>query len=179
VREFVIGEKKKAKLVKSAPSLADDSEPVEPARALTQPPRAFKSGATSPARGKPAPAPPPPRASTVSQRAPAPVVRRPAFQTPTISTTVAPRAARSARRYGQRQFVVRYDEAFVGFFEADTDISPREAFIRVAADLGASDDSFDPDRLEIYKPVLLRGARPQNGIARVKGKLRRVAAKST
>ena len=146
MREFIIEERKKPKLVKSSPGIGNDAVPARPARPAELPARGFT------------------------------VVSNPTAKARSSSRTSASSGAapRGTRRNGHRQFVVSYAGSFVGFFEAEADITPREAFIRVAADLAAGDDGFDPEKLEIYKPVLLRGARPANGCPRVRGKLKRV-----
>ena len=76
------------------------------------------------------------------------------------------------KRHGNRSFVVSYKGAFVGFFEAEAELTPREAFVRIASDMAARDPAFEPGRLELYKPVLIKSARPSNGLEKLRGKLR-------
>lgn len=78
------------------------------------------------------------------------------------------------RKHGERRFVVAYRGSFVGFFEAESELTPREAFIRVASDMAARDGSFDPQRLELFRPVLLKNARPTEDLHLLRGKLRTV-----
>jgi hypothetical protein len=89
----------------------------------------------------------------------------------------APREARAVapqRKRGERRFIIAYDGVFVGFFEAVEEVTPREAFVRVAQDM-AEDESFDPDKLALYKPVLLRSARPARGVNVIRGKMARLS----
>jgi hypothetical protein len=111
--------------------------------------RAGSSAATAPE--KPAEAP-------VSTRAPASSPEDPA----------------RPRKKGERSFIISYDGVFVGFFEAEGDVTPREAFLRVAQEL-ASEDGFDAERLELYKPVLIRNAKPAKAIHVVRGKMAKLS----
>ena len=89
----------------------------------------------------------------------------------------APREAKagsSPRKRGERQFIIAYDGVFVGFFEAVEEVTPREAYVRVAQDL-AEDESFAPEKLSLYKPVLLRSARPARGVNVIRGKMARLS----
>ncbi len=92
----------------------------------------------------------------------------------------SPRAAaappRAGRRRGERNFVVAYDGRFVGVFEAEEELTPREAFVRVAGDLSCRKD-FDPEKVQLYKPVLLRSARPPKGAKFVSGKLTEIGGR--
>jgi hypothetical protein len=83
---------------------------------------------------------------------------------------------RPARRRGERNFVVAYDGRFVGVFEAEEELTPREAFLRVAGDLSCR-KNFDPEKLQLYKPVLLRSARPPKGSKFVSGKLTEIGGR--
>ncbi len=108
------------------------------------------------------------------------------YQTPAIVAKSAPRATKELepsakgkiekpaprKRHGERIFVVSYESGFVGFFEAAAELTPREAFIRVASDMAARDPDFDPERLELYKPVLIKSARPTDGLDKLRGRLR-------
>lgn len=82
-----------------------------------------------------------------------------------------PAVPAAPRRRGERNFLVRYDGHFVGVFEAEEDLTPRQAFILVARDLAAADPAFAPEKLEIFKPVLLKAARPAKGLGAIRGKL--------
>ena len=75
------------------------------------------------------------------------------------------------KRRGQRSFIIALDGKFVGYFESDRDISSREAYLRIAQELAGADEQFEPGKLELYKPVLLRGARPSLGLNVVRGKI--------
>ena len=110
-----------------------------------------------------------------------PVKRAPAS---TGSTTKAPALTRAParspadpsklRKKGERSFIIAYDGVFVGFFEAEGEVTPREAFLRVAQEL-ASEEGFEAERLELYKPVLLRNAKPAKAIHVVRGKLAKLS----
>ena len=80
------------------------------------------------------------------------------------------------RKRGERAFFVAYDGSFVGFFEAEAETTPRQAFGRVAEELASSDKNFDPAKLELHKPVLLRGARATKNHKLVRGKLTRLSS---
>ncbi len=82
----------------------------------------------------------------------------------------------AARRRGERNFVVAYEGRFVGVFEAEEELTPREAFLRVAGDLSGRKD-FDPEKLQLYKPVLLRSARPPKGGKFVSGTLTEIGGR--
>jgi hypothetical protein len=86
----------------------------------------------------------------------------------------APRAdvkPAASKRGGQRSFIIALNGNFVGYFEADRDITSREAYLRIAQELAAADEKFELEKLELYKPVLLRGARPSPGLKVVRGKM--------
>lgn len=87
----------------------------------------------------------------------------------------SPAPRRAQRKRGERGFVVRYRGALVGFFEAEAEITPREAFLRVAQALSAAEERFDAGKLEICKPVPLKSARPRGGSKLARGELRHVA----
>lgn len=78
------------------------------------------------------------------------------------------------RKKGERSFIIAYDGVFVGFFEAEGEVTPREAFLRVAQEL-ASEEGFEAEKLELYKPVLLRNAKPAKAIHVVRGKLAKLS----
>jgi hypothetical protein len=80
------------------------------------------------------------------------------------------------RERGERAFFISYEGSFMGFFEAEVDTTPRQAFLRVAEEMVSSDKNFDPDQLELHKPVLLRAARPTKNCKLVRGKLTRIAS---
>jgi len=69
--------------------------------------------------------------------------------------------------------VVSYEGRFIGFFEAEDVITPRQAFLYVAREL-ASRGPFEPNELALHKPVLIRSARPPKGSTFVRGRLARV-----
>lgn len=117
---------------------------------------------------------------------PSPPSSRRRYQTPAIVAKQASRPAKDLKpaaksstesppprkRHGEKIFVVSYEGSFVGFFEAAAELTPREAFLRVASDMAARDPDFEPERLEIYKPVLIKSARPADGLQRLRGRLR-------
>jgi hypothetical protein len=84
--------------------------------------------------------------------------------------------AKLHRKRGERAFFIAYDGSFVGFFEAEAETTPRQAFLRVAEELASSDKEFDLAKLELHKPVLLRGARPTKNCKLVRGKLTRLSS---
>jgi hypothetical protein len=103
--------------------------------------------------------------------------RFPAAATRPREERPAPREAKAGsppRKRGERQFIIAYDGVFVGFFEATEEVTPREAYVRVAQDL-AEDESFDSEKLSLYKPVLLRSARPARGVNVIRGKMARLS----
>jgi hypothetical protein len=81
--------------------------------------------------------------------------------------------ARKARR-NYRSFVVRYGGEFTGIYNAEMEITPRAAFRRVEQGLLAENPGFDPNLLELYRPVLLRSARPARPVRPVRGKLEKL-----
>lgn len=83
----------------------------------------------------------------------------PAETVPAAGEGARPTSPRRARRRKERNFVVAYDGRFIGVFEARQELTPNEAFVRVAGDLACRKD-FDPEKIRLYKLVLLRGARP-------------------
>lgn len=105
------------------------------------------------------------------------------YSTPAIQRQpVLPSAPRATagkpnNKVGQRCFVVAYKGSFIGFFEAQTTLKPHEAFLRVAADMAARDESFVPARLELFKPVLIKSARPPEDENLFRGKLRCVRSR--
>jgi len=80
------------------------------------------------------------------------------------------------RERGERAFFIAYDGSFVGFFEAEAETTPRQAFVRVAEELAAGDKDFDETKLELHKPVLLRAARPTKSHKLIRGKLTRLSS---
>jgi len=86
-------------------------------------------------------------------------------------------AAGKKPRHGQRCFIVSYKGSFLGFFESESELTPRDAFLRIAADMAARDAGFEPSRLELYKPVPLKRARPPDDGHLFRGKLRCVRSK--
>jgi hypothetical protein len=107
------------------------------------------------------------------------VARRPAA---TTKRRPAPRSD-SPRRRGMpkrrdRNFVVAYGGTFLGLVEADSDITPREAYLRAAQEVAAWQEDFRPELLQLYKPVLLRSARPSKSCSVVPGRLELFASKS-
>ncbi|HZN60511.1 MAG TPA: hypothetical protein VFD71_20735 [Planctomycetota bacterium] len=82
--------------------------------------------------------------------------------------------ADAAKKPGNRSFVVSYAGSFVGFFEADVEVRPKEAFLRIAADFASRDPHFDAQKLELYRPVLVRSARAPAGMTSFRGRFRRV-----
>ncbi len=83
---------------------------------------------------------------------------------------------RPARRRGERNFLVAYEGKFVGVYEAEEELTPNEAFLRVAGDLASRKD-FDPRKLQLYKPVLLRSARPAKRARFVSGTLTEIGGR--
>ncbi len=83
---------------------------------------------------------------------------------------------RPARRRGERNFLVAYEGKFVGVYEAEEELTPNEAFLRVAGDLASRKD-FDPGKLQLYKPVLLRSARPAKRARFVSGTLTEIGGR--
>ena len=69
-----------------------------------------------------------------------------------------------------------YDDQFVGVFEAQEDLTPREAYLRIAGEL-SSRGEFVPEKLQLYKLVLLRSARPPKGSKFVAGKLTEIGGR--
>ncbi|HVR73143.1 MAG TPA: hypothetical protein VMT52_02375 [Planctomycetota bacterium] len=114
------------------------------------------------------PAPPKP----VAARTPGRVAARPAARTAAqhLSASKAPKQ----KKRGERDFIIAYDGAFVGFFEAVEEISPREAFMRIAQEMSEK-ETFDAAKLELYKPVLLKSARPSKTVCVVRGKIASLA----
>lgn len=114
------------------------------------------------------PAPPKPVAGRTPGRvAPRPAVRAAAHN---LSATKAPKQ----KKRGERDFIIAYDGAFVGFFQAVEEIAPREAFMRIAQEMSEK-ESFDAAKLELYKPVLLKSARPSKTVCVVRGKIASLA----
>ena len=98
----------------------------------------------------------------------------PAAPTLTRAPARSPADPSKPRKKGERSFIIAYDGVFVGFFEAEGEVTPREAFMRVAQEL-ASEEGFEAEKLELYKPVLLRNAKPAKAIHVVRGKLAKLS----
>lgn len=156
----------------SGPSPSGPSPTAEPAAAGPGNARADHRGAESRGaagprpgnRGQARPEPPGPGSVTADASpagGPHPTEAAP-HPTPTKS-----------RKRGERCYVVSYDGQYIGFFEADDVLTPREAFLYVAREL-ASRAPFDPEKLSLHKPVLIRSARPPRGTTFVRGRLARV-----
>jgi hypothetical protein len=79
------------------------------------------------------------------------------------------------RKQGERVFIVHYDGSYVGFYQAEDELKPQEAFLCVAREL-SSQGPFDPEKLTLHKPVLIKSARPPKGMHFVRGKLCKVTA---
>jgi hypothetical protein len=95
---------------------------------------------------------------------------KPAAPALTQAPAQSPGDPAKPRKKGERSFIIAYDGVFVGFFEAEGEVTPREAFLRVAQEL-ASEEGFEAEKLELYKPVLIRNAKPAKAIHVVRGKL--------
>lgn len=175
MREFIIRDWKAQEAAAEAESEADDQTEAreEPAEVRPAPPPA-------PPQARETPASPPitePEDQTLGgairvKRFPAAAPSRPREE-----SRPAPRDAKAGsppRKRGERQFIIAYDGVFVGFFEAAEEVTPREAYVRVAQDL-AEDESFDPAKLSLWKPVLLRSARPARGVNVIRGKMARLS----
>ena len=145
---------------------AQEPVPEEPSPSATL--REPKTSARTPASFDDLPKP----RSAPAEDAPQEVEAR-VLPTPRQVVATPPRAA---RRRGERNFVVAYEGRFVGVFEAEEELTPREAFVRVAGDLSCRKD-FDPEKVQLYKPVLLRSARPAKGSKFVSGKLTEIGGR--
>jgi len=56
----------------------------------------------------------------------------------------------------QRDFLIRYDGAFIGHYHATKPVLPRLAFGQIARELKHKLPGFDPALLELFRPVKLR-----------------------
>ena len=64
-------------------------------------------------------------------------------------------------RTTQRDFIICYHGVFVGHFRSQRRISNRSSFKLIAQQLmGILGQEFDPDQLELFKPVALKLQRP-------------------
>jgi hypothetical protein len=61
-----------------------------------------------------------------------------------------------------RDFIVAYDDQFVGYYRAYKRITNQKAFLKIANRIGDSIAGFDLDKLEIYKPVPLKVKHPES-----------------
>lgn len=82
-------------------------------------------------------------------------------QPPSTGRNEAPPGAPRARR-DVRDFIIAYDGRFIGHFRSLKRITNRKAFVKAAQRLVDVIDDFDLERLEIFKPVALAVARPEN-----------------
>jgi hypothetical protein len=68
-------------------------------------------------------------------------------------------------------FLISYESVFIGVYEAEGAVTPRQAFQRVAQELIAARDELDESQVRLYRPVLLRSARPSKATDVVRGTL--------
>ena len=167
MREFVIKQWNGLEFGKDQEPASEEPSPSKSSREPKTPAREPKSSMREPVSFDDLPKP---------RSAPAEVpqeVEPLVLLTPLRAPATLPRAA---RRRGERNFVVAYEGRFVGVFEAEEELTPREAFVRVAGDLSCRKD-FDPEKVQLYKPVLLRSARPAKGSKFVSGKLTEIGGR--
>lgn len=68
-------------------------------------------------------------------------------------------------------FLISYNSVFIGVYEAEGAVTPRQAFQRVAQELIAARAELDESQLRLYRPVLLRSARPSKATDVARGTL--------
>lgn len=171
MREFVVKDWKSSgplRLMRDAQDGPEKPGQVQPSV------RTFAISAAGKEKAEPvAPATPPsaPEPPTPELRSSAP----PPAALPRPSSAAEPRRASPAKKQGERVFVVHYAGSYVGLYQAEDELKPQEAFLCVAREL-SSQGPFDPEKLTLYKPVLIKSARPPKGMHFVRGTLCKVAA---
>lgn len=181
MREFIIRDWKQGDSASDSEETSGEeggARAEAPARREAPEPRVFNAPARRGEMEPLAETPPMPELRAEGLAGQVRVTQIPAKRASTPSSRAAQRPAGGAparpRKRGERSFIISYDGVFVGFFEAENEVTPREAFMRVAQEM-ASDEGFVPEKLEIYKPVLIKSAKPSKAINVVRGKLAKLS----